>query len=107
MFARLANKSAQEVERTTINLLNYIKGKVHNVTSDNRKEFAKHESIAKNMDTQFLIAHPYAPWEGGLNENNNGFIRHYFPKKTQFNYFSNQQVQSVMEKINNRPKKMP
>ena len=72
LIGRLANKSAQEVERTTINLLDSIKEKVHTVTSDNGKEFAKHESIAKNLDAQFFYAHPYASWERGLNENTNG-----------------------------------
>ena len=105
LIARLANKSAQEVERTTINLLDSIKEKVHTVTSDNGKEFAKHESIAKNLDAQFFFAHPYASWERGLNENTNGLIRQYFPKKTQFNHISDQQVQSVKEKLNNRPRK--
>ena len=75
MIARLANKSAQ------------------------------HESIAKNLDAHFFFAHPYASWERGLNENTNGLIRQYFPKKTQFNHISDQQVQSVMEKLNNRPRK--
>ena len=105
LIARLANKSAQEVERTTINLLDSIKAKVHTVTSDNGKEFAKHESIAKNLDAQFFFAHPYASWERGLNENTNGLIRQYFPKKTQFNHITHQHVQSVMEKLNKRPRK--
>ena len=78
---------------------------MHTVTSDNGKEFAKHESIAKNLDAQFFFAHPYASWERGLNENTNGLIREYFPKKIQFNHISVQQVQSVMEKLNNRPRK--
>ena len=78
---------------------------MNTVTSDNGKEFAKHESIAKNLDAQFFFAHPYASWERGLNENTNGLIRQYFPKKTQFNHISDQQVQSVMEKLNNRPRK--
>ena len=60
LIARLANKSAQEVERTTINLLDSIKEKVHTVTSDNGKEFAKHESIAKSLDTQFSL-HIFMP----------------------------------------------
>ena len=42
---------------------------MHTVTFDNGKEFAKHESIAKNLDAQFFFAHPYASWERGLNEN--------------------------------------
>ena len=60
LIVRLANKSAQEVERTTINLLDSIKEKVHTVTSDNRKEFAKYKSISKNLDAQFFFAHPCA-----------------------------------------------
>ena len=47
---------------------------MHTVTSDNGKEFAKHESIAKSLDAQFFFAHPYASWERGLNENTNGLI---------------------------------
>ena len=78
---------------------------MHTVTFDNGKEFAKHESIAKNLDAQFFFAHPYPSWERGLNENTNGLIRQYFPKKIQFNQISDQQVQSVMEKLNNRPRK--
>ena len=105
LIAWLANKSTQEVGRTTINLLDSIKEKVHTVTSDNGKEFAKHESTAKNLDAQFFIAHPYASWERGHNENTNGLIKQYFPKKTQFNHITDQQVQSVMEKLNNRPRK--
>ena len=81
LIARLANKSAQEVERTTINLLDSIKEKVHTVTSDNGKEFAKHETISKHLNAQFFFAHPYVSWERGLNENTNGLIRQYFPKK--------------------------
>ena len=105
LITRLANKSAHEVERTNINLLDSINEKVHTVASDNGKEFAKHESIAENLDAQFFFAHPYASWERELNKNTNGLIRQYFPKKTQFNHISDQQVQSVMEKLNNRPRK--
>ena len=65
----MANKSAQEVERTTINLLDSIKAKMHTVTSNNRKEFAKHESLAKNLDSQFFFPHTYASWEKGIKEN--------------------------------------
>ena len=57
MIAQLVNKSAQEVDQTTINLLEFISAKVHILTSENGKEFAKHESIAKNLDAHFF-AHP-------------------------------------------------
>ena len=41
----------------------------------------------------------------GLNENTNGLIRQYFPKNTQFNQISDQQVQSVLHILNNRHRK--
>ena len=69
LIARLTNKSTQEVERTTINLLDSIREKVHTVISDYGKEFAMHESIARNLDAQFFFAHPYASWKRGLNGN--------------------------------------
>ena len=62
-------------------MLDSIKAKVHTVTSDNGKEFAKHESIAKNLDAQFFFAHPYASWERGLNENTNGLNQTVLPEK--------------------------
>ena len=87
LIARLANKSAQEVERTTINLLDSIKEKVHTVTSNNGKEFAKPESIAKNLDAQFFFAHPYASWERGLNENKHQWTHEtVLPEKNSIQY---------------------
>jgi IS30 family transposase len=56
------------------------------------------------MDIYF--AHPYSPWERGTNENTNGLIRRYFPKKTDFNDITEQQLKNVQEKLNNRPRKV-
>lgn len=36
------------------------------------------------LDAEFFFAHPYASWERGANENVNGFIRKFFPKKMRF-----------------------
>jgi IS30 family transposase len=55
---------------------------MHTVASDNGKEFAKNESIAKNLDAKFFFAHPYTSWERGFNENTNGLIRQYSRKNS-------------------------
>ena len=55
LIARLANKSAQEVERTTINLLDSIKEKVHTVTSDNGKEFPSMNPLLKLWMLSFSL----------------------------------------------------
>lgn len=56
------------------------------------------------MDIYF--ANPYSPWERGTNENTNGLIRRYFPKKTDFNNVTEKQLKIVQHKLNNRPRKI-
>ncbi|SFF20259.1 IS30 family transposase, partial [Nitrosomonas sp. Nm166] len=51
------------------------------------------------------FAHPYASWERGTNENTNGLIRQYFPKGTDFNQVTNDQIKQAMDRLNNRPRK--
>ncbi len=52
------------------------------------------------------FAHPYSPWERGTNENTNGLIRRYFPKKTDFNTITEQQLKQAQNRLNNRPRKV-
>lgn len=78
---------------------------VHTVTSDNGREFSEHASIAEKLNAFFYFCHPYASWERGLNENTNGLLRQYFPKKTHWANITDRQVSEVEEKLNNRPRK--
>jgi transposase, IS30 family len=101
----LKSKSAKEVElkiqevkkQTTIPFLS--------VTFDNGTEFTNHDIIAKNLETSVYFANPYHSWERGLNENTNGLIRQYIPKKTDFSLYSDEYVKTVQDKLNNRPRK--
>ena len=54
---------------------------------------------------QSYFAHPYSSWERGLNENTNGLIRQYFPKKTDFDQIGHDQIAEVESKLNRRPRK--
>ena len=58
--------------------------RTHIKTADNGKEFADHERIARDLRTDVYFAHPYSSWERATNENMNGPIRQYFPKKRSF-----------------------
>ena len=78
---------------------------IHTMTSDNGKEFAGHKKVAQQSNIDFYFAHPYHSWERGCNENLNGLIRQYFPKKYDFNLIDDQQIIDVQEKINSRPRK--
>ena len=101
----LGVKSAEEVTRASLALLGPLSDKVHTITSDNGGEFAYHERIAERLRARFYFAHPYASWERGLNENTNGLVRQYFPKKHDFTTVTDAEVARVVERLNNRPRK--
>ena len=83
-LVKVSRKTAQEVREVILNKLSPIKEFVLTLTSDNGKEFANHEQIAKDLDGSFFFANPYHSWERGLNEHTNGLVRQYFPKSMSF-----------------------
>ncbi len=105
LIQKVKRKTAECVTNAIINLLAPISDQVHTLTSDNGKEFADHKMIADKLNATFYFAHPYASWERGLNENTNGLIRQYFPKKRDFKTITQKEINRVMDKLNNRPRK--
>ena len=105
LIAKVIRKTAENVSDAIIKLLFPYPNKVKTLTADNGREFAQHETIAQQLKVRFFFAHPYASWERGLNENTNGLIRQYFPKKTDFTTITNEHIQFVIERLNNRPRK--
>ena len=78
---------------------------VHSITSDNGTEFAEHKTISQQLQSAFYFAHPYSSWERGLNENTNGLLRQYLPKRYNFKTITNRELQQIVDEINNRPRK--
>ena len=105
LIAKVKRKTAQAVTSAIIRLLKPLSPWVHTLTADNGREFAHHQKIAKALKAKFYFAHPFASWERGLNENTNGLIRQYFPKKHDFSTITQQQINHVMDRLNNRPRK--
>ena len=105
LIKKLNTKTAHEVQQAMIALLLPYKSKIKTLTSDNGKEFTNHQSIAMALNAKFYFANPYHSWERGTNENTNGLIRQYFPKKTDFRNITDEQVKQVMNKLNSRPRK--
>ena len=105
LIGKVDRKTAQSVSDTMIALLMPFADCVHTLTTDNGKEFAQHERIAHSIDAQFFFAHPYCSWERGANENMNGLIRQFFPKKMAFDTITARDVAFVMNSLNHRPRK--
>lgn len=101
----IENKEAKVIEENTIELLEEWAPFIHTITSDNGKEFANHREIAQELTIDYFFAKPYHSWERGANENLNGLVRQYFPKKTNFDLIQQSQVKRAQEILNNRPRK--
>lgn len=105
LIRKVERKTAQAVSQAMTKLLKPYLRKVHTITSDNGREFAGHEEIAATLKADFYFAHPYSSWERGTNENTNGLIRQYFPKNRDFTTITQQEIDTAMERLNNRPRK--
>ena len=105
LSTRINDKSAETVTAATIKLLEPYKDAVLTITADNGKEFAYHERMTQALNAKVYFADPYSSWQRGLNENTNGLLRQYWPKKTDFKKVSQKSVSSVIVQLNNRPRK--
>ncbi|MDZ7938629.1 MAG: IS30 family transposase [Rhodoferax sp.] len=105
LIAHVPFKTAQAVGDTMIALLQPFAHCVHTLTTDNGKEFAQHERVASSLNADFFFAHPYASWERGANENMNGLIRQFFPKKMAFDSIQQKDIAFAMDRLNHRPRK--
>jgi IS30 family transposase len=105
LLAKVSQRSAEQVRERLVQLLLPFLDKLQTMTSDNGKEFAQHEQLAAELDLEFFFAHPYTAWERGSNENMNGLVRQYLPKKTDFNQVTNADLVWIMDRLNLRPRK--
>jgi len=75
------------------------------LTYDQGKEMNQHEQFTIDTGIKVYFAHPGSPCEGGANENTNGLIRQYFPKRTGFTQVPEEEIKKVQRKLNDRPRR--
>ena len=81
------------------------KNKKLTITYDNGSIFAEHELTEKKTGIDIYFAWPYHSWERGCNENFNGLLRQFFPKKSSFANIKQEDIEKAVKLINNRPRK--
>ena len=79
-------------------------GAVRTMTADRGKEFACYTAV-EQQGIPFYFADAYAAWQRGSNENSNGLLREFFPKKTDFARVSKEELLHVLLLLNHRPRK--
>lgn len=107
LFAdKLERATAQLTKEKTIARFEKIKkNKKHTITYDNGSTFFEYEMTEKETGMDIYFAYPYHSWERGSNENANGLLRQFFPKKSKFANITQETIEKAVESINNRPRK--
>jgi len=75
------------------------------LTWDRGLEMAKHKSFTVATNVKVYFCDPQSPWQRGSNENTNGLLRQYFPKRTDLSGFSQSELDKVALRLNQRPRK--
>jgi IS30 family transposase len=74
------------------------------LTHDQGKEMCQHQQFTIDTNMKVYFADPASPWQRGTNENTNGLIRQFFPKGTDFNLVTKEEIQRAQDLLNGRPR---
>jgi len=75
------------------------------LTWDRGLEMAQHKSFTVATNVKVYFCDPQSPWQRGSNENTNGLLRQYFPKRTDLSGYSQAELDQVALRLNQRPRK--
>lgn len=67
---------------------------------------AKHKTFAVATNVKVHFCDPRSPWQRDSNENTNGLLRQYFPKRTDLSGFTQSDLDKIALRLNRRPRKI-
>lgn len=104
---KMINKKAEETKEALIKMAESLPERelLKTITFDNGTEGSEHFKIKEIFDIETYFCDPYCSWQKGGVENANKLIRQYLPRNTDMNKISEDNIHTIQEKLNNRPRK--
>lgn len=105
LIGKLRARNMDELARSASQLIRRHPAKFKTITADNGTEFHSYRRIEARTGVRFYFATPYHSWERGTNENTNGLIRQYLPKRKSMAKVTQRDCDRIARKLNTRPRK--
>jgi IS30 family transposase len=105
LIGKLSGRTVEETNRRAISLIQQAPRRTFSLTLDNGTEFHGYKGIETATGATIYFAAPHHAWERGTNENTNGLIRQYLPKRLSMAALTQQVCTRIAEQLNDRPRK--
>jgi IS30 family transposase len=105
LLGKLARRNVVALNARLIELITAHPGFFLSITADNGSEFHGFAEVERATGVPIYFATPYHSWERGTNENTNGLIRQYVPKRTSMKRLTQARCNRIADALNNRPRK--
>jgi IS30 family transposase len=105
LIGKLPDRTAKATTQKAIQLIQQHHQLFQTITVDNGTEFHDYKTIEQATAVDIFFATPYHSWERGTNENTNGLIRQYLPKRTTMRHITQQHCDNIANALNTRPRK--
>lgn len=104
---KIPKKTAELTKLATLKIFSQLpRNSIKSTTWDNGSEHSQHEQVTEQTSIKIFFAEPYKSWQRWTNEHANGMIRRFFPKWTNFDKVTDEEIQQVVDYLNNRPRKI-
>ncbi len=105
VIGKLRIRRSAEVNARATRLIQAQPRPVRTITVDNGTEFHEYEALERTTTARFYFATPHHAWERGTNENTNGLLRQYLPKRQSMDRLTQHDCNRIATQLNRRPRK--